>query len=268
MDRQIALHRFVESELERYKTLYDRMKFKEKRLPKGSLCERDGALIHRVRDNGIQYSITLSENDPIVNEIKERRYIKEGLPGLSQKIKACEQFLENDTYYDPLKIERELNDCYSGLLNLGIFLKNDLTAEEWNRINIHKNPAPFIEEHYTSHGEKCRSKSEALIGTRLEEREIYYWYDTALRLKDGSVIYPDFKIYLPNCRRLVILEHFGMMDNPNYSVKNIRRLEKYSQSGLYLGQNLFYTYETRDKPLTMKDIDRKLNEISMLDRVY
>ena len=150
---------------------------------------------------------------------------------------------------------------------MGIFLKDDLTVEEWNRINIHKNPTPFIEEHYTSSGEKCRSKSEALIGTRMEERKVVYWYDTALRLADGSVIYPDFKMYQPNRRRLVILEHFGMMDNPNYSVKTIQRLEKYSQSGFYLGLNLFYTYETREKPLNMRDIDRKLDEIKALDRI-
>lgn len=267
MDRQIALRRLAESELERNKNLFDKMRFAEKRLPKGSLSERDGALIHRIRDNGVQYSITISECDPIVEEIKQRRYIKEGLPILAKKIKACEQFLKNDVYYDPVSIEQELNDCYSGLLDLGVFLKGDRTAEEWDKINIYKNPAPFIEEHYTSNGEKCRSKSEALLGTRMEERGEVYWYDTALRLADGSVIYPDFKIYQPNRRRLVVLEHFGMMDNPGYSVKAIRRLEKYSQSGFYLGLNLFYTFETRDNPLTMKDIDRKLDEIKALDRL-
>ena len=70
----------------------------------------------------------------------------------------------------------------------------------------------------------------------MEQRGEIYWYDTALRLEDGSVIYPDFKIYQPKRRRLVILEHFGMMDNPNYSVN-------------------------------MKDIDRKLDEIKVLDRI-
>ncbi len=265
MDRQIALRRFVESELERYRNLYDRMQFVRKSLPKGSLCERNGALIHRIRDNGVQYSITLSECDPVVEELKKRRYIKEGIPLMAKKIKNCENFLKNDLYYDPARIESELNDCYRGLLDLGVFLKGDMTAEEWERINIYKNPAPFIGENYTANGEKCRSKSEAMIGTCLEHRGSIYWYDTALRLADGSVIYPDFKIYQPVRRRLIILEHFGMMDNPNYSEKAIRRLEKYSQSGFYLGLNLFYTYETRDKPLTMKDIERKLDEINAQD---
>lgn len=267
MDKQITLQKLMRDELERCKSLYKKMKFAEKRLPKGSLCERDGALIHRVRDNGVQYSITLLEDDPIVNEIKKRRYIKKALPVLSKKINACEQFLKNTAFYDPVRIESELNDCYNGLLDLGIFLKGDMIAEDWDRINIHKNPAPFIEEHFTADREKCRSKSEAMIGTRLEQRGEIYWYDTALRLEDGSVIYPDFKIYQPKRRRLVILEHFGMMDNPNYSVKAIKRLERYSKSGFYLGLNLFYTFETRDKPLTMKDIDRKLDEIKALDRI-
>lgn len=267
MDRQIALHNFMEQELERYKNLRDKMIFTQKTLPKGSLSESRGRLIHRVRDNGKQYSITLSETDPVVNEIKQRRYIKEGLPVLEKRIRACERFLKNNIYYDPLKIEKSLNECYSGLMDLGIFLKNDLTAEEWDKINRYKNPTPFIEKHYTAAGELCRSKSEALIGTRLEQREERYWYDTALKLFDGRIIYPDFKIYQPRRRRLVVLEHFGMIDDPGYSAKSFKRLEDYSKSGFYLGLNLFFTYETKQRPLNMKDIDRKLDEIKALDRI-
>ncbi len=265
MDRQIALYRFMEAELERYTSLYNKMKFTEKQLPKGSLSERDGALFHRVRDNGKQYSITLSEGDPIIRELKQRRYIKEALPILKKNISECERFLKNYACYDPVEIESKLNSCYGGLLDLGVFLRDDLIEEEWDRINVLKNPAPYFEEHYTAGGEKCRSKSEALIGTRLEQREEKYWYDTALTLADGSVIYPDFKIYQPKRRRLVILEHFGLMDKSGYAVKNTKRLEKYSQSGFYLGLNLFFTYETKEEPLNMRMIDRKLDEIKAQD---
>lgn len=264
MDRQRLLHDFVQQELERYKNLHDKMAFAEKRLPRGSLSERNGHIIHSVRDKGVQFSITLSESDPVVEEIKYRRYIKEGLPVLKKKMTACDMFLKNDLYYDPVNIEAKLNECYHGIVDLGVFLRGDMIAGQWDKVNTQKNPAQFREVHYTSERVKCRSKSEALWGTRLEQRGFTYWYDTALQLFDGSVIYTDFKIFQPRRRRLVMLEHFGMMDNPVYAEACMQRLEKYSKSGYYLGWNLFYTYETRTNPLTMKDIDNKLDEIEAL----
>lgn len=267
MNEQIVLHNYIKKEMERYKSLHDKMLFAQKRLPKGSLSERDGRLIHSIRDKGVQFAITLSEDDPVVNEIKFRRYIKEGLPVLKKKIDNCDMFLKNDLIYDPFSLEAELNNCYHGIVNLDVFLQGDVTAEQLDEINVHKNPAPFREMHYTSEMVECRSKSEALWGTRLEQRGFKYWYDTALRLYDGSVIYTDFKIYLPRRRMIAMLEHFGMIDNAVYAESCMRRLEKYARSGFYLGWNLFCTYETREKPLTMKIIDEKLDEIESLDRI-
>lgn len=267
MNNQIILHDLMEQELERYKNLRDRMTFVQKRLPKGSLSKRNDRLIHSIRDKGVQFAITLSDIDPVVAELKTSRYIKEGLPILERKIKACEEFLKNDICYDPFEIESKLKDCYHDITDLGVFLKGDLAAGDFGEMNFRKNPMRIEIPHITGDGVKCRSKSEALIGTRLEQRGELYLYDTALELYDGSIIYSDFKIFQPRRRRLVIMEHFGMMDSPDYAEKAIKRLEKYSKSGYYLGWNLFYTYETKKHPLTIETIDRKLDEIKALDRI-
>lgn len=267
MDRQRFLHDFMEEELERYKQLQRKMIFQQKRLPKGSLSSRNDRLIYRTRENGKQYSITLSDEDVLISEVRKSRYIKEGLPIINKRIRECERYLKNDIYYDPCHIEAELNDCYHGLVDLGVFLQHDFLAEDWSKINVIKNPAPFKQEHYTDNKVKCRSKSEAMIGSNLEKRGILYWYDTAVKLYDGSVVYADFKIYLPKRRRLVILEHLGLMEKPKYAINNTRRLDKYSRSGFYLGLNLFISYETAAHPLNAYDIDWKIEEILEHDKL-
>ena len=56
------------------------------------------------------------------------------------------------------------------------------------------------------------------------------------------------------------LEHFGMMDNPEYAHKAIQKLETYAQNGIYIGKNLLVTFETLRSPLDMKMVEGMLKE--------
>jgi predicted nuclease of restriction endonuclease-like RecB superfamily len=79
--------------------------------------------------------------------------------------------------------------------------------------------------------------------------------------------YPDFAILLPNIRRIVYLEHFGKMDSPDYLESTMDKLRDYQKYGLYLGINFFFTWETHDKPLNMKDVNQVLDDILALDQI-
>lgn len=262
MDRQVLLHNLIKNELIRCTHLYNRMVYRFDKLIKGSLVIRNEEPYYYRRINNKQY-LTLIRDPSILAELKERRFIKKALPVLEKRIKLCNQFLENDIYYDPDYIDQLLPDKYQGANYVHLQLDGNVDLEKW-LASGNKNPAPFHEPHYTANGVKCRSKSEAMIGTYLENRGLIYITEPEIRLKHRTV-YPDFAILLPKSKRIIYFEHFGQIDSVKYAVNNFPKPGEYAQVGIYLGLNFFYTYETKDRPLNFKIIEAKINEILELD---
>lgn len=61
----------------------------------------------------------------------------------------------------------------------------------------------------------------------------------------------------------IYMEHFGMMDNPEYAQKAIQKIETYERNGIYIGKNLLVTFETLHNPLDMKVVERMLKEFML-----
>ena len=97
-----------------------------------------------------------------------------------------------------------------------------------------------------------RSKSEQAIGNLFEELHIPYRYETRLRINNIDY-HPDFIIMLPN-DSLVILEHVGRMDLLDYNKRLISRLQTYNSVDLFLGHEVFLSFEhdTRDEELLIR----------------
>lgn len=68
-------------------------------------------------------------------------------------------------------------------------------------------------------------------------------------------MYPDFTILRMPAREEIYLEHFGMMDDYNYVETVMRKLNTYERNGIYIGVNLFITYETSRNPLNTRTLD-------------
>ena len=49
-------------------------------------------------------------------------------------------------------------------------------------------------------------------------------------------------------------EHLGMMDDPSYVEKSLQKITLYEQNGIFPGENLILTYETRKNPMNQKII--------------
>ena len=109
-----------------------------------------------------------------------------------------------------------------------------------------------IPEYYTDKGERVRSKSEILIANILERKRIPYRYEAPLFLEGYGIVYPDFTILDVKARKEWYLEHLGMMDDPVYAEKAVKKIETYEKNGIYTGKNLILTYETRKSPLNPK----------------
>ena len=118
----------------------------------------------------------------------------------------------------------------------------------------------------TKRGEKVRSKSEAIIADVLYDLGIPYVYEKKLVLKDGASRRPDFTLLDMKQRREIYLEHFGLLDDPEYLAKTLQKLDEYRTNGIYPGKNLIFTYETEALPLDIKGIRKMLDDLLISKR--
>ena len=112
----------------------------------------------------------------------------------------------------------------------------------------------------TERGERVRSKSEKILADKFFAMGIPYRYEYPVHLKGYGTVYPDFMLLNVRERKAFYMEHFGMMDEPEYSQKAIKKLEDYARNGIYIGKNLLVTFETRYKPLEMKVVEKMVKE--------
>ena len=93
-----------------------------------------------------------------------------------------------------------------------------------------------------------RSKSEVIIGMALVMHDIKYRYECEFPL-NGRSVYPDFMIKRPSDGKIVIWEHFGMWDVPEYQRSAIEKINEYLSSGLVPYEDFIYSIETGDAHL-------------------
>lgn len=113
-------------------------------------------------------------------------------------------------------------------------------------------------------GIKVRSKSEMIIADALASARVPFRYEYPCWLNwggEGGVerrvkVYPDFTCLNVRTRREYVWEHFGMMDDSNYSQEAIGKLEAFENSGFVFGENFMYTMETRKNPLNSQKVQK------------
>ena len=108
--------------------------------------------------------------------------------------------------------------------------------------------------HPTSHGIKCRSKSESLLFEIYDSFGIPFHYDEVI-LIGGVRISPDF-IGVRRDGTLIFHEHKGILTD-EYRYQNDWKSDLYSSAGIIPGINLIYTYDSPAGTLNV-DLAREL----------
>ena len=106
-----------------------------------------------------------------------------------------------------------------------------------------------------------RSKSEKIIADRLFALGSSYRYEFPLQLNGNVVVYPDFTLLNIDTREEIYLEHCGLMDDPRYVQNLMFKLKTYEKNGIYLGINLFLTYENQRYPFNGKLLDVLMKDL-------
>lgn len=190
-----------------------------------------------------------------------RKFLKRAQYELDKIEKTIRQLERNnaESAYDDLSGHRKA-------LVKPYILSDMLYAKEWQSKPFKPNPyMPEMKLYDTRRGERVRSKSEAILADILYGLGIPYHYEKPLSLGPGKVRYPDFTLLNINTRKEIYLEHFGLLDDEEYRVKNLLKLDEYRKHGIYVGKNLIFTYETEKSPLDIKGIEKMLKDIMLSD---
>ena len=130
--------------------------------------------------------------------------------------------------------------------------------EKWQKAEYPINPAyPEKRRIRTLRGDLVRSKSEAMIADFLFTQGIPYRYECPLKLGD-RVVYPDFMIIHPITGEMILIEHFGKMDDPEYLDHFLEKIKRYAEHEYYPDGRLLCFFETAKEPLDSASISEKL----------
>lgn len=139
----------------------------------------------------------------------------------------------------------------------------DAVTLEWlNEPTIYSNFMLENKIFKTPAGVLVRSKSELLIASLLESKNIAYKYEARLLL-NGRFAYPDFTIMHPRTHDIIILEHFGMMHDDEYRTKNNFKIMDYLNAGYRLGDNFIATYDDINGAIDMSALSRIIDAYLM-----
>jgi len=206
-----------------------------------------------IRNAGKEVYLAKKTKHKDISALTEKKLIEQSLKAMQNNIKHLKALQNGFTDFDRLhpsyigqQMERTLGQGFeiSEYLPEFRFSKSKSTREkEWLKQHGPLNPyKPEKRIHVTPGGAKLRSKSELIIGTFLETKNIPYKSDELL-VVGGNEWYPDFKIKRPRDGRIIIWEHFGMMDDNDYAERNQEKLIIYMEYGFRLLDNLIVTHD-------------------------
>lgn len=238
------------------------------KLPEGSLLVAPGKT-----DKSFRYYYRKSPKDVMGEYLgKSEDTLKKKLALKKYIVATCKNMLKEIKMLDKIQnmnIRDSIIDTYVGL-NYGVKkLINPIAVDDSTYIKkwqeMPYEGLKFLEndttEYYSDLGERMRSKSEVSIANQLLKNGIPYKYECPIVRANGEKLYPDFTILDVKRRRIIYWEHLGRMGDMSYVSRNLWKLDEYKKIGIFIGINLFITYESDIFPLGTNDILRNINAI-------
>lgn len=206
--------------------------------------------------NGNQVTIP-KKNRKLAEKLAYRKYALLRIHDLTQEIKSIDKYLKSPPLRNGKSSSLLKNPLYTELLS-PYFQSLDQELSNWSKMTYEHNPHhPEYATLKSPSGHLVRSKSELLIDMALFQHQLPFRYECQLLLS-GIAFYPDFTIRHPKSGKTFYWEHFGMMNNLNYSKKTFEKLQIYNNHNILPDFNLITTYETTNHPLNLDVIENKI----------
>ena len=182
----------------------------------------------------------ISKNKERVYQLARKEYLNKRINIISKELEAlnrCDYDIRHNADCD---ISDETIKKYS-MLDLTRIMYSD-RERRWYNNRQSQNPYRAENLIYsTLEGVLMRSKSERFIGDFLESKQRSYMYEPKFTVNDKT-IYPDFMVLRPD-GEVVIWEHMGLMENPEYVNRMVSKILDYRKMGFVQHRNLICTYE-------------------------
>lgn len=203
------------------------------------------------KENGKRILLDPDTDAALIHSLIEKRYCEKMLSSVQNERKAWNAYLRifqkipYEQVYSSLSKERRK-----------WIQPFQPAAEKFQKeCKISQHLESYPKEIICSNGMAVRSKSESMIVSKLLEYRLLFDYERGVYLKPVGWVYPDFTILHPRTGKVILYEHFGRMDDPDYRNRTVRKLMLYPENGYRPGVNYIYTMETQKHPLTFPEID-------------
>ena len=233
-------------------------------LPEGRLlCEANGKyakhyrFIHNKDTNQEIKEIIPSKQLNLAKNLALKQYLSYRLEDLDYIYTLLSKYIARFSKHN-FKAEKYLQKRHIHNLIISSLYGDDFN-KHLSTVNADYNLQPHKEslKFKSISGNMLRSKSELLIDQALFHNNFLYQYECPITL-NSITLHPDFSIIRQSDSKLIIWEHFGMMDNQSYAQNAMQKLNIYIQNGFIPNINLITTYETSNSPLDNRQIDLSL----------
>ena len=211
--------------------------------------------------------------ETLARQLVQKDYDARLIKLLQKEISALQNYLkQTDEGHAISELYNSLCTARRDLIT-PVTLTDEQYAAKWQKVSWAGRPfSPDSPPLYTARGERVRSKSEVIITDTLFRHGIPYRYEFPLTLNrsncdaprsnSGSsvTLYPDFLCLNTRTRQEFYWEHFGLMDDPEYSKNAAGKLRLYTENGILPGRNLIITMETQTEPLSTRALEKLIDE--------
>lgn len=195
-----------------------------------------------------------------VKDLAQRDYSNRTLTKMKQELSALERYLRLLEKGTPEDVYSRM--CTARQKLIKPLLVSDEILEQWwaQEPFVQSTHMPGNKIYPTKKGDMVRSKSEVFFADTFLDMGLSYRYEQVLDLHGVSMV-PDFSLWDRKRRREVYHEHFGLMDDPDYRQKALRKIDVYRRNGIYVGKNLITTFEGNGSTLNMREMKAMFAEL-------
>ena len=235
----------------------------EKNWPAGELiCTRNSGRYKWYLKNRKQSIYLPKRERKLAQELAQKKYHQLRRTDLKRELSACQKYIHMAETNENLSEKIMKHAEYERLLG-GQYEQISKELEGWMKEKFEKNtgyPENLIVK--GTQGKMLRSKSEAIIDKMLYSAGIPFRYEDKL-VFENMVLYPDFTIRHPLTGEFFYWEHFGLMDDYDYVNRACQKIKIYCDNGIIPSVNLILTYETKDHPLPIDQVEMLIKEYFM-----
>ncbi len=210
-----------------------------------------------IRRRQVEIAAALAQKEydrKIIRSLQDEQRLLQRLQGFYETGSDCCEW-----YYGPEEgIWSKLPEARKVLVRPFVQTRENY-VEEW--LSESYEPMPFYEddpEYVSDNGIRVRSKTELIIINMLEKRNIPFCYERPLYLQGMGEVHPDFTVSNVRKRKTLYWEHLGMMDDPEYYHKALRKIEAYEKNGYFPGADLILTHETSERPVSTRILEKTI----------